>query len=89
MTNKRLDEALTSIETALDELTKAVAHNQQTQQDAAQKTAQQASESSDNLSVEEMATMRGELAEAMDIVRQLQSLDKVSDVLADGTQEPS
>ena len=93
MTNKRLDEALTNIEIALDELTKALAHHQQAQQETAQNAAQTAQQtahsSSDGISAEEMASMRGELADAMDIVRQLQSLDSVSDASADSTQEPS
>ena len=73
MTNKRLDDALSSIEAALDELTKAVADSQKAHADALAN----APANTDNeavLSQEEMAQMRGELADAMDIVRQLQSL---------------
>ena len=100
MTNKRLDEALTSIETALDELTKAIAHSQQTRADMAA-NAQSASQNEAGashgnppaLSQEEMTKMRGELADAMDIVRQLQTLDSPSDTLsdkgADATHETS
>lgn len=86
MTNKRLDDALSSIEAALDELTKAVADSQKAHADALAN----APANTDNeavLSQEEMAQMRGELADAMDIVRQLQSVDSLPANKADGEHD--
>ena len=74
MTNQRLDKAITSIESALDELRSALETAQQNQAQAAQ-NAQQDAPANPALSEEEMANLRGELAEAMDIVRQLQITD--------------
>ena len=72
MTNQRLDKAITSIESALDELRSALETAQQNQAQAAQ-NAPQDEPAKPALSDEEMAHLRGELAEAMDIVRQLQT----------------
>lgn len=74
MTNQRLDKAITSIESALAELRSALETAQQNQAQAAQ-NAQQDEPAKPALSDEEMANLRGELAEAMDIVRQLQITD--------------
>ena len=72
MTNQRLDKAITSIESALEELHSALATAQQNQAQSAQNM-QQDEPAKPAVSDEEMAHLRGELAEAMDIVRQLQA----------------
>lgn len=72
MTNQRLDTAITGIESALDELRSALETAQQNQAQSAQNM-QQEEPAKPALSDEEMAHLRGELAEAMDIVRQLQT----------------
>ena len=72
MANQRLDKAITSIEAALDELRSALETAQQNQAQAVQNTLQD-EPAKPALSDEEMANLRGELAEAMDIVRQLQA----------------
>lgn len=72
MTNQRLDTAITGIESALDELRSALETAQQNQAQSAQNM-QQDEPAKPALSDEEMAHLRGELAEAMDIVRQLQT----------------
>ena len=88
MTNKRLDDVLTRIEAALDEVTSAVAHAQQEQADMAVNAADK-TQAEPVISPAEMADLRGELAEAMDIVRELQMVDSAPASESDTAPETS
>lgn len=70
----RLDTALSAIEAALQDLQEAVAHKQAEPTVTSEPTAEEGV-SLPSLSVDEVAAMRAELHDAMDIVKQMQQSD--------------
>ena len=70
----RLDTALSAIEAALQDLQEAVGHKQAEPTVTSEPTAEEGA-SLPSLSSDEVAAMRAELHDAMDIVKQMQQSD--------------